>query len=46
VYRTPIADAAARFGWRYASAETLAPGSSAAPLAAPAARILVSDLLP
>jgi len=46
VYRTPIADAAARFGWRYASTEVLAPGSSAAPLAAPAARIPVSDLLP
>jgi Uma2 family endonuclease len=46
VYRRPIADPAARFGWRYASTEVLAPGSSAAPLAAPAARILVSDLLP
>jgi len=46
VYRTPIPDPAARFGWRYASTEVLAPGSSAAPLAAPAARIPVSDLLP
>lgn len=46
VYREPIADPATRFGWRYASTEVLAPGSSAAPLAAPASRISVSDLLP
>ena len=46
VYRAPIADPAARFGWRYASTEVLAPGSSVAPLAAPAARISISDLLP
>ena len=46
IYREPILDPTARFGWRYASLETLAPGASAAPLAAPAARIPVSDILP
>jgi Uma2 family endonuclease len=46
VYRQPIADPATRFGWRYASTEVLVPGSSVAPLATPAARISVSDLLP
>ncbi len=46
VHRRPIPDPATPFGWRYASTEVLAPGSSAAPLAAPAARIAVSDLLP
>ena len=42
----PILDPTTRFGWRYASLEILASGASAAPLAAPAARIPVSDLLP
>ena len=46
IYREPILDPATRFGWRYASLEILAPGVSAAPLVAPAARISVSDLLP
>jgi Uma2 family endonuclease len=46
VYREPIPDPSTRFGWRYASIAILAPGVSAAPLAAPAARIPVSDLLP
>jgi len=46
MYREPILDPTSRFGWRYASMEILASGSSAAPLAAPAARIAVSDLLP
>ncbi len=46
VYREPIPDPGTRFGWRYASMELLAPGVSASPLAAPAARIPVSDLLP
>jgi len=46
VYRGPIEDPAARFGWRHASTEVLAPGSFATPLVAPAARIVVSDLLP
>jgi Uma2 family endonuclease len=46
IYRDPILDSTTRFGWRYASLEILAPGASAAPLAAPAARIPVSDVLP
>jgi Uma2 family endonuclease len=46
VYRHPVADPSAPFGWRYASREVLGPDSSVAPLIAPAARILVSDLLP
>jgi hypothetical protein len=41
-----VEDAARPFGWRYAARETLAAGAAAAPLAAPAARIAVSDLLP
>jgi Uma2 family endonuclease len=46
VYRDPIADPAASFGWGYALREVLAPGAAVAPLAVPGARILVSDLLP
>jgi Uma2 family endonuclease len=46
VYRQPTAAPETRFGWRYASMEALGPGSSAAPLAAPTARISVSDMLP
>src|SRR5262245_12202727 len=46
IYRRPVEDPAARFGWRYASIERLGAGSSASPLAAPDARIQVSDLLP
>ncbi len=46
VYRQPIEDPTTPFGWRYAPAKVLPPGSSVSPLAAPAARIPVSDLLP
>src|SRR5580765_134840 len=46
IYREPILDPTTRFGWRYASREILAPGATAAPLAASAARISVSDVLP
>jgi Uma2 family endonuclease len=46
VYRQPTPDAAAAFGWRYASGQTLGPEASLAPLAAPAARVAVADLLP
>lgn len=46
VYRDPARDAAAPFGWRYATIERWGPEASVAPLAAPAARILVTDLLP
>jgi Uma2 family endonuclease len=46
VYREPVADPGARFGWRHRWTEVLSSGSSAAPLVAPGARIPVSDLLP
>ena len=46
VYREPVPDAAARFGWRYGSLLTLGPERRVAPLGAPAAEVLVADLLP
>ena len=46
VYRTPVEDDSAAFGWRYASREILSSESSATPLAAPHAHITVRDLLP
>jgi Uma2 family endonuclease len=46
VYRRPVPDPAAAFGWRYASKETLSAGSSVELLAVPGARVLVRDLLP
>ena len=46
VYRRPIPDPSAPFGWRYAAKEVRSSESSVAPLAAPGAPILVSDLLP
>lgn len=46
VYREPVADTAAPFGWRYARRDTLTVGAAVTPLAAPGARVEVSDLLP
>lgn len=46
VYRQPVADASAPFGWRYAFRQTLGAESSVTPLAAPDARISVAGLLP
>ncbi len=46
VYRTPVTDEAARFGWRYADQQTLAVGQHLQPLAAPTAAVAVADLLP
>ena len=46
VYRDPVRDAAAPFGWRYASVQQLEAGATIATLAAPDARVRVSDLLP
>jgi len=46
IYRRPVADATAPFGWRYASREVLSAESSVELLAAPRARARVSDLLP
>src|SRR5438105_10904160 len=46
VYRTPVTDDSAPFGWRYASRDILNADASATSLAAPHARIVVRDLLP
>jgi Uma2 family endonuclease len=46
VYRGPLPDAAAPFGWRYGTALTLGPEERVAPLAAAGAAVLVADLLP
>ena len=46
VYREPVRDAAAPFGWSYARAEVLVASARVAPLAAPGASIPVSRLLP
>ena len=46
VYRDPVPDAAAPFGWRYAHREIVLPSGHIAPLAAPRAMIAVADLLP
>jgi hypothetical protein len=45
VYRGPVEDPAARFGWRYAGVEVLASHASVTPLVAPGARVPVADLL-
>lgn len=46
IYRQPVADAAAAFGWRYASAVVLGPEAAVTPLAAPGTVVAVADLLP
>jgi Uma2 family endonuclease len=46
VYRDPVVDPAAPFGWRYGRAEVLDASAEVAPLAAPETRIPVSRLLP
>jgi Uma2 family endonuclease len=46
VYREPVADSAAPFGWRYGRAEVLDASAEVAPLAAPETRIPISRLLP
>jgi Uma2 family endonuclease len=46
VYRQPRRSARATFGWAYARTTVLRPPASIAPLAAPAKRIAVADLLP
>lgn len=46
VYREPVPDAEARYGWRYARREVVPASGRIAPLAAPAALVAVADLLP
>ena len=46
VYRDPEPEASAAYGWRYRSVAVLGPAAVLAPLACPASRIAVADLLP
>jgi Uma2 family endonuclease len=46
VYRDPAPDPAALYGWRYRSRLTPPPADTIAPLALPAVRLPVADLLP
>jgi Uma2 family endonuclease len=46
VYRDPVQDPAAAFGWRYGSVESLGPETLISPLAQSGSRIRVADLLP
>lgn len=46
VHREPAPDPVAVYGWRYRSVTTLAPPAAVAPLAFPAGRIAVADVLP
>ncbi|HKZ08509.1 MAG TPA: Uma2 family endonuclease [Methylomirabilota bacterium] len=46
VYREPVPEPEAPFGWRYGRREVLDPSLTVAPLAAPHAAIRVADLLP
>ena len=46
VYREPVPDGAARYGWRYGSAQTIGPDERVSPMAKPEASVRVADLLP
>jgi hypothetical protein len=46
VYRDPVPDASAPYGWRYRSVQILTPLAAIAPLEMPSKPILVADLLP
>lgn len=46
IYRQPEPAAGTSFGWRYRSAQRLAPGTMVSPLSAPEVSIAVGDLLP
>ena len=46
IYREPVPDVAASFGWRYGRLVTVGPDDRISPLAAPAAEVAVADLLP
>src|SRR5262249_31704863 len=46
LYRSPAADSAQPYGFRYADATIRRPGDTVSPLAKPKARVKVADLLP
>lgn len=46
LYREPVADAAAVHGWSFRSVARVAPPATVTPMAFPALRIAVADLLP
>jgi Uma2 family endonuclease len=46
VYREPVADPAAPYGWRYSRSRTLTGADVVFPAAAPLSRIPIADLLP
>ena len=46
VYREPVADPVAPFGWRYGQVMTIGADGAASPLAVPGASVPVADLLP
>jgi Uma2 family endonuclease len=46
VYRDPTPDASEPYGWRYRSVATLGPADVVVPLAFPASRLAVAQLLP
>jgi Uma2 family endonuclease len=46
VYREPVAEPAAAYGWQYRSVQTLGPGDAVVPLALPTVRLTVAELLP
>jgi Uma2 family endonuclease len=46
VYREPVADSAAPFGWHYARRDVFDAATRVTPLAAPESSIAVADLLP
>jgi Uma2 family endonuclease len=46
VHRDPVADAAARYGWRYTTVATLRVGETVTSLSAPDSPISVGELIP
>ena len=46
IYRAPVRDASARYGWRYASVQTLTSADTVTPLNLPGVRLPVAALLP
>ena len=46
VHRNPVPDSSQPHGFRYAHVTVLSPGDAVSPLAVPAARVAVADLLP